>query len=239
MERPYRVAGAETRSPRLPAYGVRAGVINAWSTVLLATWIITLTVVTPATADQTRLLAFGDSLVAGYGLPQDQGFTAQLESALRKAGYDIAVTNAGSSGDTTAGGRSRVAWSLADKPDAAIVVLGGNDGLRGLDPSQTHANLAAILTEFSNAGVPVLLAGMLAPPNLGRAYGEEFSAAYRRLDAEFDVVFYPFFLDGVAAEADLNQPDGIHPNEKGVAEIVERMLPSLKDLLARAGVEAS
>lgn len=184
---------------------------------------------------EIRILALGDSLTAGYGLARGEGFVAQLERALRAKGIPARVIDAGVSGDTTAGGRARLDWALADRPDVAIVALGGNDGLRGIDPAATHANLDAILKRLGELNIPALLAGMLAPPNLGAEYGEAFREVYARLARAHDVVFYPFFLEGVAAEPALNQPDGIHPNARGVAVMVERILPHVEALIARAG----
>jgi acyl-CoA thioesterase-1 len=147
----------------------------------------------------------------------------------------VRVIDAGVSGDTTAGGRSRLAWALAERPDAVIVALGGNDGLRGLDPRTTAANVAAILDALAARRLPVLLAGMLAPPNFGAEYGREFAAAFHSAaTARPDVVFYPFLLEGVAGEPGLNQADRIHPNERGVAEMVRRMIPFVDSLLDRA-----
>ena len=182
-------------------------------------------------AEPVRILAFGDSLTAGYGLPADQGFVAQLQQALDAAGLAARVLDGGVSGDTTAGGLARLDWSLADDPDAVILELGANDGLRGLDPAATRANLDAMLGRLAAAGKPVLLAGMLAPPNLGPEYGAEFNRIYPELAAAHGVPLYPFFLDGVAAEPTLNQSDGIHPNEAGVRVIVERMLPEIRRLI--------
>jgi acyl-CoA thioesterase I len=183
-----------------------------------------------------RLLALGDSLTAGFGLPPGRGFVPALEAALRARGRAVRVLDGGVSGDTTAGGLARLDWALADAPQAAIVELGGNDALRGLDPERTYANLAAILDRLAVRGIPVLLAGMLAPPNLGADYGSAFAEVFRRLARERPgVVFYPFFLDGVAADPALNQPDMIHPNARGVEEIVRRVLPSVETLLDRAG----
>ena len=185
-------------------------------------------------AEKTELLAFGDSLVHGYGLPSPDNFPSQLEEELTGDGRNVEVINAGNSGDTSAAGLARLDWTLAETPDAAIVVLGANDALRGLDPAKTYENLDAILTRFEEIGVPVLLAGMMAPRNMGADYAEEFDAVYRRLAGEHEVIFYPFFLEGVATDPDLNQPDGIHPNAAGVAEIVERILPRVEELLAAA-----
>lgn len=189
---------------------------------------------TPATAREIRLMMLGDSITAGYGLPRGQALPVRLEAALRERGRSVRVLDAGVSGDTTAGGRARLDWALADRPDAVIVALGGNDGLRGLAPSATQANLAAILDALKARGLPAMLAGMLAPPNLGADYGREFAASFTRLaQARPEVVFYPFLLDGVAGEPSLNQPDRIHPNEAGVAELVRRMLPAVESLLGR------
>jgi len=187
-----------------------------------------------AAADTTRLMAFGDSLVHGYGLDSEDTFPSQLEAALQQRGHTVEVINAGNSGDTTAGGLARLDWALADQPDVVLVVLGANDGLRGLEPEQTQRNLTALLTRLEEAGLPTLLAGMLAPRNLGGEYAEEFDALFPELAENHPVVFYPFFLDGVAAEPALNLGDGIHPNAAGVAEIVERILPSVERLLERA-----
>jgi acyl-CoA thioesterase-1 len=185
----------------------------------------------PTAAAPLRLMVFGDSLTHGYGLPAGETFPEQLEAALRADGLDVMVINAGNSGDTTAGGRARLDWALADAPDAVILELGANDGLRGLDPAATYDNLDAILAKLAEDDLPVLLAGMLAPPNLGREYTDAFNAVYPRLAKEHKVPLYPFFLDGVAMEPALNQADGIHPNAEGVAEIVQRIKPHVTRLL--------
>jgi len=186
-----------------------------------------------------RILAFGDSLVAGYGLPADEAFPVQLEKALTGAGYHVAITDAGVSGDTTADGRARLDWSLADPFDYAIVELGANDALRGLDPGEAYANLDFILNALTAKHIKVLLAGMYAPRNLGRDYAEQFDAIYPRLIAAHpDVVLYPFFLDGVALHPELMQGDGLHPNAAGVAAIVRTILPAMERLLG-LGAKAS
>ena len=185
-------------------------------------------------ASGLRILALGDSLTAGFGLAPEEAFPARLERALRAEGRDVTLINAGVSGDTTAGGKARLDWAMAAKPNLAIVELGANDGLRGLDPRLTHANLDAILKRLKSAGIPVLLTGMLAPPNYGKAFEAEFKAVFTRLAAEHDVVFYPFFLDGVAGDSRLCLPDGLHPNARGVEVMVERILPSVRTLLQRA-----
>ena len=184
-----------------------------------------------------RILALGDSLTAGYGLPADQGFVPQLKAALAKLGIKAEIQQGGVSGDTTAGGLARVDWALEGKPQIAIVALGGNDGLRGLNPKQTRANLDAVLRKLKAAGVKVLLAGMYAPPNLGREYGADFNTIFPDLAKAHGVALYPFFLDGVAAKPGLNQPDGIHPNAAGVRIIAARVAPHVKRLIAP--VEAS
>jgi acyl-CoA thioesterase-1 len=222
---------ARRRVPRLRLVRSRYGALLLIVNLLLAFPLL----VAPAAAAPLRILALGDSLTAGYGLPDDQSFPVQLEKALKARGHDVKVINAGVSGDTTAGGLARLDWALADKPDFAIVELGANDGLRGLEPEQTHANLDAIVARLQQAGVPVLLAGMVAPPNLGREYQEQFAAAYVRVLQKHPVTFYPFFLDGVAAQAGLNQQDGLHPTAQGVRVIVEHILPSVERMLASRG----
>ncbi|MFO1474972.1 MAG: arylesterase [Lysobacterales bacterium] len=188
----------------------------------------------PAAAAETRILALGDSLTAGYGLPAGQGFTFQLEQALKAKGLDVRVLNAGVSGDTTAGGLARLDWALGDKPDAAIVALGANDMLRGLDPTRAEQNLDAILGKLKARGVKVLLAGMRAAPNLGRDYAGRFDAIYPELSRKYGVELYPFFLDGVAGIAALNQPDGMHPTAEGIGAMVQRILPYVERLVGQA-----
>lgn len=187
----------------------------------------------PAAKAEIRILGLGDSLMAGYGLPPGDGFPDQLQAALRAEGLEAEVTNAGVSGDTSAGGRARLDWALASNPHAVIVELGANDGLRGLEPAETRRNLDAILTALDEKGLPVLLAGMLAPPNLGQEYGAEFEAVFRDLAKKHGVLFYPFFLEGVVGDPALNQQDGIHPTKEGVAVIVERILPMVRKLITR------
>lgn len=192
---------------------------------------------TAAHADALRLLALGDSLTAGYGLADAETFTVQLEAALLAQGYDIQVINGGVSGDTSAGGLARLDWALADQPDLALVELGANDGLRGIDPAETRDNLAQILERLQSEGIPTLLAGMMAPPNLGQEYGATFNAIYPELAEQHDVPLYPFFLDGVATDPALNQDDGIHPNARGVAVIVEQLVPHIVKLIEDAGLQ--
>lgn len=186
----------------------------------------------PGAAERpARILVLGDSLSAGWGLGAGEAFPARLEARLKSAGHRVTVINGGVSGDTSAGGLSRLGWALNDKPDFAIVELGANDGLRGFDPAVTFANLDAIVARLKAAGVVVLLAGMRAPPNLGRDYAGEFDAVFPRLARRHGIALYPFFLDGVAARPGLNQPDGIHPNRKGVAVIVDRITPYVVRML--------
>lgn len=182
------------------------------------------------------LMVLGDSLAAGYGLPQGQGFSERLGAALQARGLNVRVLNAGVSGDTSAGGLARLDWLLSGPdgpPAAALVELGANDALRGLDPARTRANLAAILERLKTARVKVLLAGMLAPPNMDATYARAFNAVYPDLAKTQGVALYPFFLEGVAGNPALNQADGIHPNEAGVARVVAGILPAVEKLLAQ------
>ena len=211
-------------------YGLGPGFVNAAAVAAAILLWAGAAVAAPAPA---RILVLGDSLTAGYGLARPESFPARLAEALGAGGRAVEVINAGVSGDTTAGGLARLEWALADGPDVVILELGANDGLRGLEPASTFANLDAMLTRLAAAGVPVLLAGMKAPPNLGAEYGAEFDAIFPRLAEKHGVALYPFFLDGVAARPELNQEDGIHPNALGVAIIVERILPHVKALIAR------
>lgn len=188
--------------------------------------------VTAADQPPIRILAFGDSLTAGYGLDDlNEAFPAQLERALKAKGHNVTLIPAGISGDTTTGGLNRIEWSLAEKPDAVIVALGGNDGLRAVDPAVTEKSLSGLLARIRSDGTPVLLAGMLAPPNLGRDYADRFSALFPRVAKANDAIFFPFFLDGVAGVPALNQSDRIHPNPKGVAVMVDKILPSVEKLI--------
>jgi acyl-CoA thioesterase I len=186
-----------------------------------------------APARPLKLLALGTSLTQGYGLPPGTEFTVQLQTALKASGWDVTVINAGVSGDTSADGVSRLDWSLADHPDAAILEEGSNDMLRGLPPEETEKNLRGILAKLKAAHVPVLLCGMYAQRNLGAEYVQQFDAIYPRLAKDSGVLFYPFLLDGVALNPKLNQADGMHPNPAGVKVIVGRILPLVKNLLAR------
>jgi acyl-CoA thioesterase-1 len=181
-----------------------------------------------------RLLILGDSLTAGYGLPHDEGFEVQLQQALHAQGYDVHIIDGAVSGDTSAGGLARLDWVLADGADAAIVELGANDGLRGLDPQRMEANLSAILDTLAAKHIPVLLEGMYAPPNLGPDYERAYRAAFDRLGQRPGILYDPFLLQGVAEDPALSQSDGLHPNAEGVKREVARLLPLVEKLLREA-----
>ena len=184
-----------------------------------------------------RIVVLGDSLSAGYDLPPGASFPEKLAKALEAEGVEAEIVGAGVSGDTTAGGLARLDWSTAEA-DAVVVQLGGNDMLRGIPPEATRANIETIVRRLKERGVAVLLAGMVAPPSMGEDYERSFNALYPQVAEAEGVMFYPFFLDGVALDPSLNLPDGIHPNEGGIDVIVERILPSVKKLVA-ASAEAS
>ena len=224
-------------------FGMRFSLIRRVAALAVAaSFFLMSPVMTPATtsaafaAGPVRILAFGDSLTAGYGLAEADAFPNQLERALTAAGYRATIFNAGVSGDTTADGKARLNWALADSYDFAIVELGANDALRGLEPEQAYRNLDFILTALAEKKIKVLLAGMYSPRNLGADYAKEFDAIYPRLIAAHpDVALYPFFLDGVALHPELIQGDGLHPTAKGVAVIVKAILPAVAKLLGPPG----
>ena len=174
-----------------------------------------------------HIVAFGDSLSAGYGVGPGQSFPEQLQAALIAKGYRVTVANAGVSGDTTTGGLARLDWSVPDSADLVIVELGANDALRGVSPAITEKNLDTILQRLKQREIPVLLAGMIAPPNMGPDYAAAFNPIYAQLAQRYQAAFYPFFLDGVAGIPELNQADGMHPNPKGVAIVVAKILPAV------------
>lgn len=190
--------------------------------------------VTGAGAAPVTILALGDSLTAGLGVGPAEAFPARLEAALKARGHDVKVINAGVSGDTAADGAARLDWALAEPVQAVIVELGANDALRGLPVPQAEQALDRLLATLAERRLPVLLAGMRAPPNMGPEYQSAFDGMYQRLAEKHGVLLYPFFLDGVAAEPKLNQPDGMHPNPAGVDVIVARILPSVEQLLGKA-----
>jgi acyl-CoA thioesterase-1 len=196
--------------------------------------VVLLTATPGAAADRPlKIVALGDSLIAGFGLPANAAFPARLEAALKAKGYVVTIADAGVSGDTSSAGLARFDWSVPDDTDAVIVELGANDALRGIDPKVTKAALNSLLNKLDARHIPVLLAGMEAPRNMGPDYAREFDAIYPALASTHRVVFYPFFLAGVAVDANLNQGDGIHPNAAGVDAIVARILPSVEQLIAR------
>ena len=182
--------------------------------------------VAPAAAEPYRIVGFGDSLMAGYELGAGEGFPARLEAALKARGHDVTVADAGVSGDTSSGGLSRLDWSVPDGTDLVILELGANDMLRGIAPELTESNLDRMISRLKERGIAVLLAGMLAPPNMGPDYGDRFNGIYRRMAEKHGVALYPFFLDGVVTKANLQLEDGMHPNSEGVDVMVATMLPA-------------
>ncbi len=185
----------------------------------------------PAAARVPEILAFGDSLTAGLGLPPEAAFPSRLEARLRAEGVGWHVVNAGVSGDTTAGGLARLDWALADKPAIVLLELGANDALRGIDPKDVRANLDQMIEKIQASGAKLLLMGMRAPPNWGEDYQHQFDRIYPELARAHGVTLYPFFLEGVAMDPKLNQPDGLHPNEAGVAALVDRIAPVVARLI--------
>jgi len=211
--------------PSNRAYGFRHSRFNA---VLWAILLGALAAQEPAGAaepGETVILALGDSLTAGYRIDGADSFPSRLQAALRAKGLRARVVNGGVSGDTSAGGLRRLDWLMAERPALVIVELGANDGLRGIDPAVTQRNLDRIVAAARSKGARVLLAGMLAPPNLGREFGGAFNAVFPAVAGKHKVPLYPFFLDGVAGKPALNLPDGVHPNPAGIAVIVERIMP--------------
>jgi acyl-CoA thioesterase I len=180
-----------------------------------------------------KIVALGDSLTAGYGLPDREGFVPRLRAALLAKGLGAEIANAGVSGDTASGGLARLDWSVPDGTNAVILELGANDMLRGLNPQTTRDALDAILGRLKDRHIAVLLCGMRAAPNLGGEFSQSFGGIYSELAAKYGVLLYPFFLDGVAADSNLNQHDGLHPNAAGVDVIVARILPKVEELIAR------
>ncbi len=200
-----------------------------------AALILCLTIAFPVVAADRplKIVALGDSLTAGYGLPAQEAFPAQLERALRAKGHAVEIENAGVSGDTASGGLARLDWSVPGGTDAVIVELGANDMLRGVDPQTTRKALDTLLGQLKQRGIEVLFTGMRAAPNMGAEYGQAFEKLFADLAAKHDVVFYPFFLDGIAAQTKLALRDGMHPNAEGVKGIVTGILPKAEELIAR------
>ncbi len=211
-----------------PAYGAFArGATGLVLAVCVSAWALA----GPAAARPLRLVAYGDSLMAGYNLPDADAFPTRLQAALKAQGRDVEVVNAGVSGDTTGDGLARLDWTLGDGADAVILELGANDMLRGIDPKLTADNLAKMLEALKAKHIKVLLAGMQAPPSMGAEYGHAFAAIYPALAKRYDVPLYPFFLDGVIGDRKLHLPDQLHPTGDGVGVIVQRILPDVDKLL--------
>lgn len=199
---------------------------------LLAAGFLTLLTIFPLAAEPIRIVGFGDSLMAGYRLDPGQSFPERLEQALRERGHDVVIANAGVSGDTTSGGLERLDWSVPEETDIVMLELGANDMLRAVPPDVTERNLAEMIDRLQARDIEIILMGMLAAPNLGNAYRETFDAIFPRLAESYGVALYPFFLDGVATQADLTLDDGMHPNAEGVDIMVERVLPLIEETLA-------
>ncbi len=224
------------RAARVRSYGLRRAfyqIIAAWCALLLGAMAPHLAIAeTPL-----HVVALGDSLIAGLGLAGKDGFVPQLRAALAAQGAKVQIANAGVSGDTASDGLARLDWSVPAGTDAAIVELGANDMLRGVNPQVTRDALDAILARLAQRHIAVMLCGMKAAPNLGADYGRAFERIYPELAAKYGAVFYPFFLDGAAADRTLTQQDGLHPNTAGVAVIVRRILPTVQELIARVRVQ--
>jgi len=202
---------------------------------LLAITLLLFGLALPAADAAPRILALGDSLTAGFGLSREQAFPVRLQARLAAQGVATTVINGGVSGDTTADGLARLDWALADHPDIVLVELGANDALRGIDPKLTYANLDKVVARLKASGARVMLLGMLAPANWGRDYQRDFDAIYPKLAEKYQVPLYPFFLEGVATDPALNQPDGLHPNAQGVEIIADKIAPYVARLIAAAG----
>lgn len=218
--------------PKQRASTVTGQMVRAIALVNL--WLLALAM--PAVADEAhpiRIVAFGDSLTAGYQLKQDQAFPVQLAAALKTKGHAVDVTNAGVSGDTTAAGLARFDWAVPDETEAVILALGANDALRGIDPDVARDNLDQILVKLRERNIDVLIAGMPPPKNWGKDYEDRFGAMYADLAENHGALLYPFFLDGVALNPALNLPDGLHPTGEGVGVIVEKILPEVEALIRR------
>lgn len=199
---------------------------------ILALIIVAFCVTSYARAEEViRIVAIGDSLTAGYGLPTGEDFVTQLEAALRAKGYKVGIENAGVSGDTTAGGLQRIDWAIGKGADFVILELGANDALRGIEPDETRRNLSQIIEVLQQKNIPILLAGMRAPPNMGSEYANAFDQIFPDLASRYKTGYYPFFLEGVAADPALNQDDYIHPNAEGVKVIVGNMLPYVTEFI--------
>ena len=202
--------------------------------IVVATWVFGMS---PAFARAIKIVAFGDSLTAGYELPADAAFPSVLERALRKDGFDVSVANAGVSGDTSSGGLERLDWSVPDGTDLTIVELGANDMLRGIDPAVTRTALDGIVSGLVKRGSKVLLTGMYASPSLDTTYREHFAAIYPGLAKQYDIPLYPFFLAGIIGKPELHLADGLHPNAAGVDVLVANILPTVENVLLGMGAK--
>jgi acyl-CoA thioesterase-1 len=221
MRRSGHVSSYRAGAQKPRRYGAATLVFNA---------LLCLTAV-PALAKPPEIVAFGDSLTAGLGLPASETFPARLQARLKDEGIDVKIVNAGVSGDTTTDGLARLDWALADKPDFVILALGANDALRGIDPKIVRENLDKMIDKIRASGAKILLLGMLAPSNWGADYEQAFDRIFPEVAKAHDVPLYPFFLDGVAMNPALNQPDGLHPNQRGVAVLVDRIAPLVAKMI--------
>ena len=203
--------------------------------LLFSAFLALAAMVSAASAEPYRIVGFGDSLMAGYGLAPGEGFPEKLEAALRKKGHDVVIANAGVSGDTTSGGLSRLEWSVSDGTQLVILELGANDMLRGVAPAVTERNLDTMLLRLKERRIAVLLVGMRSAPNLGADYASAFNGVYPRLARKYGVPLYPFFLEGVAADRGFLLEDGMHPNAAGIDRMVQRMLPEIERLITAKG----
>jgi len=207
--------------------------IAGWAGALALVLNIALVPGPAAAAGQLKLIGFGDSLMAGYGLEGGEGFPARLQAALNERGRDVEIIDAGVSGDTTSGGLARLDWSIPDDAQGVILELGANDALRGVPPEKTRENLDAMITRLKERGIAVLLAGMLAPPNMGADYETAFNGIYPQLAKEHELLLYPFFLEGVTGDEAMLLPDGMHPNANGINKMVEGILPVAEQFVSR------
>jgi acyl-CoA thioesterase-1 len=223
------------RAQARPTYGGRGGLVQRCGILaaLAAAFLGLAATCGPASAAAVKIVALGDSLTAGYGLPAASAFAQQLQAAMRARGDTVEITNAGVSGDTADDGLARLDWSVPDDTDAVILELGANDALRGVDPARPRQALDEILGRLQARHIKVLLCGMRAPPNLGQDYTRAFNAVFPELAAKHKVPLYPFFLDGVAANPKLTLPDGMHPTAEGVAIIVQKIIPQAEELVAQ------
>lgn len=219
--------------PTSGTYGLKLIMFKRPVLVLVVAVAAAYAIIAPASADPVKIVGFGDSLMAGYQLAPGNSFPEKLEAALRARGHDVVITNAGVSGDTTSGGLARLEWSVPDETDLVILELGANDMLRGLSPEITRTNLDKMIASLDERGIDIVLAGMMAAPNLGPDYAAAFNPIYPDLAEEYDLPLYPFFLDGVAAQSALLLEDGMHPNAEGIDRMVERFLPLIEAEIAQ------